>query len=552
MLGTAKPYEILGVSPSADATTVRKAYRALIVKFHPDKHPGPDIGFYTEKTKEINAAYSAFLTLNNLSRCPGAAPETGSCYTPPSPPPPKQTSTPPPPPAAPKPRPIDLFPHGKVRPGQDAFIKDIRQAIMDNRVLFAHAPTGLGKTAAAIAPCLEYALDNGKIVLFLTPKQSQHQIVVDTLKKIQTVLKRDLRTVDVIGKASMCPMNQGSRCGRGSYKDFTTMCRDLQKHKRCKFAMKMDKVSDLDLMNLFPGTEHVEEFCQECAANELCPSKTALRLMGMAEVIVCDYSYLFSDIFQRTLMLAGLSLSDLVVIVDEAHNLPDRIRDMNSGEMTLEDFEYAIEELNENAQEFKEQGSDDQARDLMDASLLLGTVVQNIEEWIRGIKGEVAVSRFDLVPMVERIISYRYPRSYEDFLASLSIAVSMYAGDGSSAVGDVVNFLRGFNLDDQKCYKAIVLTPDGPALRFRLIDPGVVSGPILHSLDAAILMSGTLTPTRNYQRQLGVAGSRSYLKEYPSPFPKNQKLVLVDRRMDTKFTSRTPEGYTQLRTAIQE
>ena len=78
-----------------------------------------------------------------------------------------------------------LFPFPEIRNGQNELINDIKTVLETKGTLLAHAPTGIGKTAAALTPSLEYALNNDKIVFFLTSKQSQHKIVIDTLRLIK-------------------------------------------------------------------------------------------------------------------------------------------------------------------------------------------------------------------------------------------------------------------------------------------------------------------------------------------------------------------------------
>src|SRR2546428_3220028 len=78
-----------------------------------------------------------------------------------------------------------LFPFDTVRPSQLAFLADSRRAIEGGKHLVAHAPTGLGKTAVALAAALENALPEGSLVLFLTSKQSQHRIAIETLQRMQ-------------------------------------------------------------------------------------------------------------------------------------------------------------------------------------------------------------------------------------------------------------------------------------------------------------------------------------------------------------------------------
>lgn len=57
-MSTNDPYSVLGVSPDATDEEVKKAYRALARKYHPDKYADSDLAELAgEKMKEINAAY---------------------------------------------------------------------------------------------------------------------------------------------------------------------------------------------------------------------------------------------------------------------------------------------------------------------------------------------------------------------------------------------------------------------------------------------------------------------------------------------------------------
>ena len=78
-----------------------------------------------------------------------------------------------------------LFPHDKIRDIQDTVVSDVHNALKDKKHMVIHAPTGIGKTASVLAPALSFALDKELTVFFLTSRQTQHWIAVETLKSIR-------------------------------------------------------------------------------------------------------------------------------------------------------------------------------------------------------------------------------------------------------------------------------------------------------------------------------------------------------------------------------
>ena len=98
--------------------------------------------------------------------------------------------------------------HAKPRPGQLEMIQDGILALAKGGFHLAAAPTGIGKTAASLAAALEVAgrSSQKKTVFFLTSRQTQHRIVVDTVRRINERRKGSMpvRLVDMVGQAGMC------------------------------------------------------------------------------------------------------------------------------------------------------------------------------------------------------------------------------------------------------------------------------------------------------------------------------------------------------------
>ena len=97
-----------------------------------------------------------------------------------------------------------FFPYEKVRPVQDELMKLIYDTIKNKKNLIVHAPTGLGKTSASLAPALGFAINKNLTIFFLTSRHTQHKIVIETLRSIKEKSNADFAVTDMIGKKGMC------------------------------------------------------------------------------------------------------------------------------------------------------------------------------------------------------------------------------------------------------------------------------------------------------------------------------------------------------------
>ena len=95
-----------------------------------------------------------------------------------------------------------IFPYEKIRESQIDLINDISLAIKTENHLIAHAPTGIGKSAASLTAALKYALEKKKTIFIITPKHTQHKIIIETVRLINQ--KTKVVAADFIGKKWMC------------------------------------------------------------------------------------------------------------------------------------------------------------------------------------------------------------------------------------------------------------------------------------------------------------------------------------------------------------
>ena len=442
-----------------------------------------------------------------------------------------------------------LFPFPSIRDGQREFMEDVKDAVEGGKILVAHAPTGIGKTVATLVPALEYAVENGKTIFFLTSKRSQHKIAIDTLRLIKDHAKREFTTVDITSKQSMCPRTKPIH--REFYFLFNEFCRSEQKNKRCRYFMKQDEEA---LGRIKSEIMHVEQLCNWCTTRGVCPYKEALEAAGSADVLVCDYNYLFStDITERILEKIEKGLEDLIVIVDEAHNLPDRIRSNLSSELRMNTVTGAARDLRRRDREM--QGN------LMGLESIFKKLAMSAS---KENKDEIKVDRDFLVDEMAKVLGRGRieAMSYDDFVNSLRGIAEDLETSGSRATDDVryknemlqrdilsvADFLDGWSTRE-KCVRIFSLTQkEYPRLYFKLLDPSVISEPIFAKAHSTILMSGTLCPTEMYADVLGasparIKGKEIVLNEYKSPFPSENRMIVVTKALTTKYTKRGEEMY---------
>src|SRR5207244_1025870 len=162
------------------------------------------------------------------------------------------------------------------------------------------------------------------------------RIAIETIRRIEA---RGLRipTIDLIAKHSMCLQEAAPSHGRA----FQEFCDFRVKSRTCSFFTRDNSAV---VAAVLQRTLHVQELVRASSACRVCPHRVAMDAAAHSRLVVCDYNYVFSDIRGRFLPRLGRSLEDLILIVDEAHNLPDRIRAHLVGDLSVLDVLRAAKE----------------------------------------------------------------------------------------------------------------------------------------------------------------------------------------------------------------
>lgn len=409
------------------------------------------------------------------------------------------------------------WPFDRVRGGQSEFLADARTAVEGGRHLLAHAPTGIGKTAVALVASLDYAINAGKLVLFLTSRQSQHRIAIETVRRIEAKGPR-VSTVDLIAKQSMCLQEGAPAFGRA----FHEFCNMKVRSRSCSFFSRDNSAV---VAAILQRTLHVQELIRASGACRVCPHKVAMDAASRANLVVCDYNYVFSEILDRFLPRLGRSLEDLVLVVDEAHNLPDRIRAHLGGDLSVSELLKAAKEARSIDGEVAHQ---------------LVRVAKSVERFLLTLRSERIARKEEFLDVVEDGLSRSPAIGYTDFVEMIAFAGEDAARRGMPTnLPSVAEFLSRWRDQDEGILRLAVPGHEGK-FAFRLMDPSILSKPVFDRVHASLLMSGTLFPTEMYADLLGLAHGRRVLRTYASPFPKGNRLLLVHPHVTTLYAKRSP------------
>jgi DNA excision repair protein ERCC-2 len=429
-----------------------------------------------------------------------------------------------------------LFPFSRVRDEQKDMLDSVISALNGGDTLLAHAPTGIGKTAASLAPALAYGLENNKTVFFLTPKHSQHRLAIETLKKIKEKHNKKVMVVDMIGKQWTCLFEGALDL---NHSEFTYFCQSHRRNETCRFcndvvnpnSKEISQKAKLVMSRVKQRSPlHAEEVFELCKNDELCAYEIGTLMARKADVVIGDYYHIFHPhVRQALLSKMDKSLEDLILIVDEAHNLPDRVRRLMSSNLS----EYTINNAIKESQALREENLQTDLEGLIKILKSLGNKLKTDEMFVKKenlvklIEEETNLdsSAFaeDLEIFGEKILEL--PNRYRSYCSS----ISQFLYDWIDKEKDDVAYARIFN-----SYMS------NTGLRYQIsskcLDPAIYSEEVFSRVHSSILMSGTLLPLDMYQNVLGIHNPKK--KQLRNPFPRENRLVLLTHGITTKYTHR--------------
>jgi DNA excision repair protein ERCC-2 len=432
-----------------------------------------------------------------------------------------------------------VFPYTP-RQGQDRLSGLISTACDDRAHLVVESGTGTGKTICALCSTVEFCRSRGKKLLYLTRTNSQQKQVMLELRQIDA--RKKVFGVALQGRKNMCPLARtDSELSHGNPEELSKVCSERKARvlrgdeDACKFYAATVS-DDLSPVMRYARDElpTAEEFAAHCTERELCPYEVSKLHVPAADVVTAPY-IMFFDRFIRHALLDWMacSPSDIVLIVDEAHNMPSYARELESAMLSEISLRLAEKEIDEFGDPEVADGISLRDFVAMLEEILDSTVDEylidedgiipqsHIEEELmfrtrltsRGITGLLGqAANFGEMVRDNRKISGRLPRSY---------------------IHGTAGFLTFWQTLEESEYVKLITKYDDKAFEAYCLDASIACKPVLEC-HASIHMSGTLKPLEEYRDSIGLPRD-SRLAEVSSPFPPGNRMVVFADDVTTRY-----------------
>jgi DNA excision repair protein ERCC-2 len=441
------------------------------------------------------------------------------------------------------------FPYDTVRPQQDQFIETVFNALRERHSVLIEGSNGLGKTISALSACLPTAVEKNLKILYVARTHRQHDRVIEELRAV--FRKYSVTGISLRGRHEMCLNNFTSRSNFDA-KSLMEACELLKARGRCPYYKNADEQTYeyLQLQQQIAARPYkASEIQRICRKRELCPYELTKASLSDIKVIALSYLYVFDPVI-RAAFLKNLDtqLQKVILIVDEAHNLPETAIDISSSTLSL----FVLKQAELEAQKFGNK----------DIEAFVNFFRNEIEKMTDRISKEEIISPETIIEIIQKQGSVAKPREFFEHLHEVGVSVRKnLLAEGKnprSYIHGMSEFLLRWleTLGDESFVHVInkYFNREGAKtakLEIVALDPSKITGPVFTNTYSNIVMSGTLQPLEAYARITRLP-ENTVQCIVPSPFPKEHVLSLVCLGISTAMEKRTPEMYQTIIKRIDE
>ncbi|MCM2357320.1 MAG: ATP-dependent DNA helicase [Geobacteraceae bacterium] len=418
------------------------------------------------------------------------------------------------------------FPFANPRPGQIGLMEAIEQGMTGGQPMLIQAPTGLGKTVGVLYPVLKEALGRGQKVVYVTPKNSQHPVAEDAVSRFREA-GAPVKSLSITAKGKICFKNE-PLCTP----DYCEYARDyyakVEAHRLREILAKKRRLKARTFRDLGE-------------AYEVCPFELQFDAAPEADVIICDYNYVFAprSANGRITEVGVDQAGKPNLVIDEAHNLPARAMDYYSPQLSSVLLERMRVEVRKLPTPFRRE-----AEELLDGCLRAvascrsgkGAQPLRIDPPAELFIGQDARLR----AFLSRYLDSDVEIEQQDVILRLCF----YWAEFAAALELVVDPER------EEFFTTHHPDPAGGTVRITCCDAAAMLKGCYDEYRQVVGFSATLKPFDYYARLSGLDPGTVRTGEFLTPFPQELRKILIIPQISTRY-ARRERNYARIADAVQ-
>ena len=401
------------------------------------------------------------------------------------------------------------------REGQRDIVSGVYHTVSSGKTLFVQAPTGVGKTMSAIFPSVR-AIGEGKgeTLFYLTAKTITGTVAQEAFHILREKGLK-FKVTAITAKEKLC------------FQD-TPECTP----EKCPYAKgHFDRVNDA-VYELWTTEEvYSREVIRAHAEKwQVCPFEMCLDLSIWVDGIICDYNYVFDPNVHLKRFFGENISGDHIFLIDEAHNLVERGREMYSAGISRQSLVALRKKIRKRFSKL--------ARTLDKANRQMMELEENLAETGKGYQ---VLSNPGVLPITFLTIS----GELEEILEEKELEEEL-----RREILEFYFIVRDFlNVSELVDENYVVYTENSAEEGFRLrlfcVNPAENLGEYLKKGKSAIFFSATMFPML-YYRELLTTDRDAYGIYVQSPFPKENRRILIGSDVSSRYTRRNRAEYRKI------
>ena len=417
------------------------------------------------------------------------------------------------------------------REGQRKLVGDVYRTIRRGKNLFLQAPTGVGKTISTIVQAVKSVGEElADRIFYLTAKTITATVAKETFGLLREQ-GYQAKIIQLTAKEKLClcgntAIEQEAADQDNPYPDFPQIKLECNP-QNCPYAKgHFDRVNDavfelLQASDLFTR----EEILAQARKHRVCPFELSLDVATWCDNILCDYNYVFDPNVYLKRFFQDSSKEKYLFLVDEAHNLVDRSREMYSATLYKEDILAVKKIMKPHNQAI--------ARTLDKCNKAMLDFKRECENY--SVCESVGVLTFYLMRLVSQMEEFfEKPREFPDKKTVLDFYFELR------------NFVNIYDLVDENYVIYDEMQEDGRfMIKLFCVDPSKNLQKCIDKSVSTIFFSATLLPINYYKRLLSTKED-NYAIYAQSTFDETQRLLAFGRDVSTKYTRRGPAEYEKI------